>query len=288
MSSISSSEPNYYLENGSLSPYQKFVYALRAPETKRQYPRRFQVFLDFLKLSGLTVDEKVDLFYQLVKQKGRNWLESELITFFTYQNQRVERKEISTETIKNFLKPVKLFCEMNGIIINWKIISKGIKRGDRYSNDRPPLRLEIKKLIEYPDRRIKPIVLIMISSGIRVGSWSFLKWGDIKPIEKDGEFVGAKIRIFNTKSNKYYYSFITTEAYEAVKEWMEFRESFGEKISNESWVMRNLWQIKSQRYGNYLGLAKHPVQIKYSRLYLTVMLILISISQEIQKSLCIK
>lgn len=128
----------------------------------------------------------------------------------------------------------------------------------------------------------------MISSGMRVGSWSFLKWGDIKPIEKDGEFVGAKIRIFNTKSNKYYYSFITTEAYEAIKEWMEFRESFGEKISNESWVMRNLWQIKSQRYGNYLGLAKHPVQIKYSRLYLTVMLILISISQEIQKSLCIK
>ena len=24
--------------------------------------------------------------------------------------------------------------------------------------------------------------------------------------------------------------------------------------------MRNLWQIKSQRYGNYLGLAKHPIK----------------------------
>ncbi len=69
------------------------MYALRAPESKRQYQRLFHVFLDFLKLSGLTVDEKAELFYQLVKQKGRNWLESELITFFTYQNQRAERKE---------------------------------------------------------------------------------------------------------------------------------------------------------------------------------------------------
>ncbi len=41
---------------------------------------------------------------------------------------------------------------------------------------------------------------------------------------------------------------------------MEFRQSFGEKFNSDSWVMRNLWQIKSQRYGNYLGLAKHPIK----------------------------
>ncbi len=68
------------------------MYVLRAPESKRQYPRRFQVFLDFLKLSVLTVDEKAELFYQLVKQQGRNWLESELITFFTYQNSLGEKR----------------------------------------------------------------------------------------------------------------------------------------------------------------------------------------------------
>jgi integrase len=194
----------------------------------------------------------------MIEEKGRNWLEHERLKFFRLQNQRAERNEISTETIKNYLKPVKLFCEMNGVTINWKIISKGILRGSRHSNDRPPTKEEINKLLEYPDRRIKPIVLVMISSGIRVGSWNYLKWGDITPIEKNGNIISAKIKVFNTKTNRYYFSFITLEAYNAVKEWFDFRQSFGEKITSESWLMRNLWQMKSQRYGNYLGLAKYP------------------------------
>jgi hypothetical protein len=40
-------------------PLDMFLYALKAPETKRQYPRRFKVFLDFLKLEE-TFEEQVN------------------------------------------------------------------------------------------------------------------------------------------------------------------------------------------------------------------------------------
>ena len=33
-------------------PIANFTYALRSPESQRQYPRRFKVVLDYLKLEG--------------------------------------------------------------------------------------------------------------------------------------------------------------------------------------------------------------------------------------------
>jgi hypothetical protein len=42
-------------------------------------------------------------------------------------------------------------------------------------------------MFEYPDRRINPLVYTMVSSGIRVGAWDYLRWKDIQPIEKDGD-----------------------------------------------------------------------------------------------------
>jgi hypothetical protein len=55
-------------------------------------------------------------------------------------------------------------------IINWKRIIRGVPSGRKAANDRAPTLEEIRKLSEYPDRRIKPIVYIMASSGIRIGS----------------------------------------------------------------------------------------------------------------------
>ena len=120
-------------ENKDLSPYQRFVYALRAPESKRQYPKRLQIFLDYLKIQGLTIEEKADKFYLLIEEKGLKWLEHELLKFFRLQNQRAERNEISTETIKNYLKPVKLFCEMNDIEVKWKKITLGLPKERTYA-----------------------------------------------------------------------------------------------------------------------------------------------------------
>lgn len=41
-----------------------FLYALKAPETKRQYPRRLKVFLDFLQIDSPYSDFDQDLRYK--------------------------------------------------------------------------------------------------------------------------------------------------------------------------------------------------------------------------------
>ena len=46
---------------------------------------------------------------------------------------------------------------------------------------------------------------------------------------------------------------MTPEAYNAVKEWMNYRASFGEEIIGESWVLRYTWKTNI-RYGHRKGL----------------------------------
>ena len=55
-----------------------------------------------------------------------------------------------------------------------------------------------------------------------------------------------------------YYAFFTAEAYHS------FRASYGEKITGNSWLMRDLWQTTNMNYGARWGLATNPKRLKGS------------------------
>jgi hypothetical protein len=122
---------------------------------------------------------------------------------------------------------------------------------------RAPTLEEIKKLCEYPDRRIKAIVYTMISSGIRVGAWDYLSWGNIRPIQEDGKIVAARVVVYDGEDDSYI-SYITPSAYRELTEWINYRKESGEPITDQSWVMRDLWdtQMKISR-----GLATIPKKL---------------------------
>jgi site-specific recombinase XerC len=245
-------------------PLSVFLYALKAPETKRQYPRRLKVFLDFLKLQG-PIEQQSIQFLTLVKQNPQ-WLQSSLMQFISFQKERARKGEISHSTINNYYKATKLFIDMNvdTPIINWKKVSRGIPTGKRAANDRAPTAEELLKLSQYPDRRIKPIIYIMASSGIRLGAWDYLQWKHVGPmINEKGEIVAAKLTVYADESDQYY-CFITPAAYIALKEWMDYRKLHGEEIAGESWLMRDLWQTTDTNYGAKFGLATIPKKLKSS------------------------
>jgi integrase len=118
--------------------------------------------------------------------------------------------------------------------------------------------LRLKKIIEYPDRRIKAIVCTMVSSGIRVGAWDFLKWKHIVPIERNGLVIAAKIIVYAGEEDEHF-SFITPEAYHELDKWKEYRIHAGEQVTDESWVVRNIWNTKK---GYTRGLITAPIRLQ--------------------------
>lgn len=201
------------------------------------------------------------------KAKSQNgWLVNVIIQFLQYQKDRVNRKEITGSTLRNYVKVLKLFCDMNDLLVPWKKLTRGLPKAKNYADDRVPTIQEIRKIVEYPDWRMKAIVYTMASSGIRLGAWDYLLWEHISPIYKDGKFIAAKIIVY-AGDQEQYFSFITPEAFSELQKWIDFRKASGETITGKSWVMRDLWNTRecSRRRGA-AGLADNPVRLKSSGL----------------------
>ncbi|MGZ5486668.1 MAG: hypothetical protein ACXWFB_12290 [Nitrososphaeraceae archaeon] len=252
---------NFQDENSiRIDPYTMFLHAMKSPVTKGKYSRRLETFFDFLKIPGESLKGRCFTFVNN-GQNNVNWVFTNILKFVLFHNERIHKKEISGATLINYLKAIKLFCEMSDLSINWKKFTRGLSRGKRYANDRIPTLEEVIKIVEYPDRRIKPIVYTMCSSGIRLGAWDYLRWKHIIPILNDkNDVIAAKIRVYADEEEEYI-SFVSLEAYSHLKEWMNYRKEVGELVTEESWLMRNLWDVTTP---TGKGLATIPVKLKSS------------------------
>lgn len=244
------------------NPLGLFVDSIASPETRRQYQSKLNLFLTGIGMTG-SLEEKARSFVEKA-QKDKDWAFDMAVAFVAYHKVRYDKKEITAGTIRNYYKPIKVFYETNDVVINWKRITRGIPKSRKFAQDRAPTTEEIRKVVEYPDRRMKGIVFLMSSSGIRVGAWDFLKWGHIGPIYNDKkEVIAAKMLVYAGEPEQYP-TFISPEAYNCLKDWMQFREEHGEKVSPNSWVMRDTFKSAVLQPSHHHGLASAPRQLKSS------------------------
>ena len=82
---------------------------------------------------------------------------------------KAKRGEISVNTIKNYLAGIQSFLEFNEIMLNWKKIVKYCPE-QVTNNLRAYTRKEIAKLLSEADLRDRCLILLMSSTGIRVGA----------------------------------------------------------------------------------------------------------------------
>jgi len=102
----------YSVVTATLSPYSKFKMALKSKEVQRQYPNLLEKFLDFCKFEGLDVEQKAIKFSIFAKSNSQEEVEDLVIRFVLLQKERIDKGEITSGTLRNYLKAVKLFCRI--------------------------------------------------------------------------------------------------------------------------------------------------------------------------------
>lgn len=232
---------------------------IRSHITKKNYIGMLKQFFDYVGVSGNTVEEQGQAFLEKAKTENNSnnnnnpyWAEDIILNFIESQKQ-----QIAPSTVRTLFWPVKAFCEAHErdlqLKIDWKRLSRILPEAQSYSsNDRMPTVEKICKLVEFHDKRIKPLVYVMCSSGIRLGAWEYLRWKHVSPIKNDkGEIIAAKLMVY-PGCKEQYYTFMSPEAYNALQDWMNYRAFHEEKITGESWLMRDTWRIvdvKGRRKG---------------------------------------
>jgi integrase len=137
---------------------------------------------------------------QLDKQK----LEDKIRDYITFL--RVDKK-LSSNTINVYIAAIAHFYSMNNVVLNWKRLSefKGKKR--LVVEDKPYTKEQIRQLLGFADLRVKCMILLMCSAGLRRGALTTLRIGDLEKIDKYSLY---KMSVYKNELESYF-TFCTPE-----------------------------------------------------------------------------
>lgn len=120
--------------------------------TREKYRGRLAKFFDFIGLTEGTMEACAKTFTERGKRHP-DWVFVSVLRFANVQKERIAKGEISPATLRNYIKAVKLFCEMNDIAVPWKKITRGLPKARRFADDRAPTLDEIREIFDAADLR---------------------------------------------------------------------------------------------------------------------------------------
>ena len=107
------------------------------------------------------------------------------------------------------------------------------------SRDRAYTHDEIKKILDVSDLRMKIVILLMASTGCRVGALPALRLRNLEKIDSHNLYKMT----FYEGSNESYYSYTTPETASFIDAYLQFREKNGEKLNPDNYLIRDQFDI---------------------------------------------
>jgi integrase len=201
--------------------YYNFINSIKSEVTKKVYEGHLRTFMKYCSVSSYSDLLKIDAQKQII-----NYTMS------------MREKGLAYNSISVRLNAIFHFYLMNDVVLNKKKI-KAFKGGySRKVIDRAYTHQEISKILQVSDLRMKAIISLMACTGIRIGAVPSIQIKNLQKVRNDI----YKVTIYEG-SKESYFTFTTPESTSIIDSYLEFRESNGEKLNKDSYLIRDQFDI---------------------------------------------
>jgi len=201
-----------------------FEQSIKSEQTKKVYLVCLRKYLEFpSKLDNNTNNDKD--------------VENHVIEFVI----SLKKKGMRFVAIRNYVAAICKYYKMNDVMLNTNKINQYLPEFRKSKKDRAYRYEEIHRLMDVADERMRAIILILASSGMRVGAIPALKLRNLRRLDSYHSFY--KIIVYEGY-NEEYVTFCTPECATAIDEYLRMREQYGEKLTPESFLIREQFDLR--------------------------------------------
>jgi integrase len=133
---------------------------------------------------------------------------------------------------------------MNDVFLNTNKINQYLPEFRKSKKDRGYSYAEIQRLLDIVDERNRTIILLMASTGMRIGAIPGLRLRNIEKVESEYSDNGIyKVTVYEGFKEEYI-TFTTPECTIAIDNYLKFRQDYGEKLTKDSFLIREQFDIR--------------------------------------------
>jgi integrase len=202
-----------------------FIEGLKSAVTKAAYTYALEKYMKFL-----GIQNPDDL---LIHQDNPRIIQDQIIDFLILLKNPPHSLRYATRS--QYVSAIITFYDLNEVILNRKKIYRYLGEEERPIENRGYNTEEIRKMLEVSDEKVRAILLLLASTGMRIRAVVDLTLQDLQEVP---EFKLYKVTVYSDSKERYF-TFTTPEAATAITIYLEYRKRYGEKLTSGSPVFRD-------------------------------------------------
>ena len=203
-----------------------FLQSIKSEETKRNYIIYLQKYLQF---PGAI---------KIIAYSNPRKIEDHIISFVISMKEQSK----SYSAIHNYISAVIKFYTINDVVLNSSKIYRFMPDNRKSNKDKAYDPEDILKLVDTADQRMKAVILLLSSTGMRIGAIPGLRLRNLERIEIEN-FSIYKITVYENDKEEHC-TYCTSECAAAIDNYLAMRKRYGEKFFPNSFLIREQFDIR--------------------------------------------